>query len=193
MLESARTHAELHGIDQTFSGAILGGLGGVLFSPGRGLLVYSPIVTVSFLGAAFVWRSTRVERWLLVIPVIGSFSRGANLAVWWGGHSFGPRYAADVVIPLALLAGAACARQAWSARSLWLTAFTTLLLLWSVSVQVIGMFFHPNGDWNTTPANVDTAHSRLWDWRDAQIVRGDQGWSFRGAPRTVEGRHHSMS
>jgi hypothetical protein len=46
-----------------------------------------------------------------------------------------------------------------------------LLLLWSVSVQVTGSFFHPNGNWNTIPANVDAAHNRLWDWQDPQIIR----------------------
>ena len=27
-------------------------------------------------------------------------------------------------------------------------------------------------NWNTTPVNIDLAPSRVWDWRDAQFLRG---------------------
>ena len=79
---------------------------------------------------------------------------------------------------MAILAAATCAQEAWRVRSQWATAITMLLLLWSVSVQVTGSFFHPNGDWNTAPVNVDVAHNRLWDWRDPQILRAIKAGPF---------------
>ena len=35
----------------------------------------------------------------------------------------------------------------------------------------VGAFNHPQGRWNSDPADVDRAHTRLWDWRDLQVLR----------------------
>ena len=44
-----------------------------------------------------------------------------------------------------------------------------MLLAWSVVAAGTGAFFSDN--WNTSPNEIDKNHSRLWDWRDPQIVR----------------------
>jgi hypothetical protein len=44
----------------------------------------------------------------------------------------------------------------------------------SVLVEAVGAFYYPSPrvvDWNTSPADVDLAHERLWDWRDPQLLR----------------------
>jgi hypothetical protein len=46
-----------------------------------------------------------------------------------------------------------------------------VLLAWSVAVAAAGAFVYPNDAWNTSPAEVDRAHHRLWDIRDSQIRR----------------------
>jgi hypothetical protein len=30
-------------------------------------------------------------------------------------------------------------------------------------------------DWNTNPSNIDVEPGRIWDWRDAQFLRGLSG------------------
>jgi hypothetical protein len=104
----------------------------------------------------------------------------ASYSVWWGGHSYGPRYAADLVVPLALIAAPAigAARALASRRAL--RAIVAILLAWSVAVQAIGAFGYPGGNWNGTPADVDRAHYRLWDWRDTQILRTLGAVPYRG-------------
>jgi hypothetical protein len=100
-------------------------------------------------------------------------------SVWWGGHSYGPRYAADLAVPLALLAAAAF-HQAPQRRAAPATrALVATLLAWSLFVQAAGAFCYPGGDWNATPADVDRAHARLWDWRDSQIPRTIRAGLYR--------------
>jgi hypothetical protein len=143
------------------------GLTGLLVSPSRGLLVFSPIVLVA---AAGCWRLRRANsdlRWFAVAAVIqiGVYSA---YSVWWGGHSYGPRLLLDVVPLLAPLA--AVGLPWWtSMRSRTFVAWA--LLGWSVTVAATGAFVFPHERWNTSPTNVDRFHERLWDWRDPQFVR----------------------
>jgi Dolichyl-phosphate-mannose-protein mannosyltransferase len=166
------THATYHGVASAWAGSIVQGLAGVLVSPSRGLLVYSPVLLFAGAGAvlAFGSRGVPLLRWLAgaagaTVLMLGGFS------VWWGGHSFGPRLLADVLPLLALLLLPVWPRLRGS-RSLRV-AFGVLLAV-SVAVQVVGAFYHPSPravDWNTSPRDVDEAHDRLWDWTDPQILR----------------------
>jgi hypothetical protein len=62
-------------------------------------------------------------------------------------------------------------------RASWGRIVTIVLLVWSVGVAAAGAFVYPNEAWNTSPAEVDRQHHRLWEMRDAQILR-----VFRSAP-----------
>ena len=44
-----------------------------------------------------------------------------------------------------------------------------VLLVWSAVAAGTGAFFSDN--WNTSPNEIDKNHSRLWEWRDPQILR----------------------
>jgi hypothetical protein len=144
------------------------GLTGLLVSPSRGLLVFSPVVLVAVAGCFRLRHAANSElRWLTVaagtqILVYSAYS------VWWGGHSYGPRLLLDVVPLLAPLA--AVGLPWWtSIRSRALVAW--VLLAWSITVSATGAFVFPHERWNTSPTNVDRFHERLWDWRDPQFVR----------------------
>ena len=89
-------------------------------------------------------------------------------AVWWGGHTFGPRYALDVMPALVPLAAAGMPTIA--ARPL-LRRVAIGCLVWSVAVAGLGAFVYPAERWNTSPRNVDRNHDRLWDWQDSQLLR----------------------
>jgi hypothetical protein len=166
------THATYHGVAGAWAGSIVPGLTGLLVSPSRGLLVYSPVLLFAAGGAVLALgdREVSLLRWLAG-AVAASMLMLGGFSVWWGGHSFGPRLLADVLPLLALLL-----LPVWPHLngSRPLRAVFALLLALSVGVQVVGAFYHPaprSLDWNTSPRDVDEAHDRLWDWKDPQILR----------------------
>jgi hypothetical protein len=153
------------------------GTPGLLLSPNRGLLIYSPIIAFA---AAAVPRLRRDEwrRPILVclVAAFAQFQLYAHYTVWWGGHTYGPRYMLDVLpmlVPLAVVAadgfnGVVARRTA------------ILALAWSITVAAIGAFCYPRGAWNSDPVDVDRAHDRLWHWSDNQIARV---WNAGASPQ----------
>jgi hypothetical protein len=152
---------------------------GLLASPSRGLLIYSPIVLLAIVGAWRAWR-------LPTDSVHGRVMRGATLAsviayvayskylVWWAGHAYGPRYLTDVMpfacmlmalgleVPQARRAGRLEAIRRGRVHRGWL-----VLAGYSVAVQVVGAFCWPSAREGT----IDLAYYHtLWSWRQAQIL-----------------------
>jgi len=170
-------HPAVHGVAGTFSAEPWRGAGGLLFSPSRGLLVFSPIVAVAIAGMARArregWESDLA--WSL-LAAGAQFALYASYAVWWGGHTYGPRYCLDLLphlVPLAA-AGLPAAAATRPRRGLaWLA------LTWSVLIAATGAFSYPDERWNVFPTEVDTNHERLWDWKDPQFVRC---WSSGSSP-----------
>jgi hypothetical protein len=165
MLEAL--HESVHKTSRSFA-LQLDGFAGLLVSPNRGLLIFSPIVAVAALGFPAAirtgWRSP--HPWILCAAG-AQFVLYGLYSVWWGGHTSGPRYVLDVLpllVPPALF-GVATLRT--PAR----TTLASLALAWSVAVAALGAFNYPHGRWNSDPVDVDRAHDRLWNWRDSQIRR----------------------
>ena len=143
------------------------GVLGLLVSPSRGLLVFSPVVLIA-LAARTTGPDGPVVRWTLAaaaaqLLVYGSFS------VWWGGHTYGPRYALDVLPLLIPAAAMGAARLAAGHAAGRLTAAAALA--WSIVAAATGAFCYPHERWNTDPVSADLVHERLWDFRDTQIRR----------------------
>jgi hypothetical protein len=182
-LESAATHGSTHQVAGAWTTSVLRGALGILISPNRGMLIFMPLVLWTGSGALRLWRSAD-GRWLVVAPTLAYLAGWSGYAVWWGGHSYGPRYATDIVIPLSLMACAAI-HGTPPLRDLVRRA-AAVALAWGIVVQAIGVFCYPGGAWNTEPVNVDQAHWRLWDWRDLQIVRTARaGLYTRHLPRLL--------
>ena len=142
---------------------------GLLVSPSRGLLVFSPIALVALLGtrAAIVRGDREPFVWCLLAMAV-QFALFASYSVWWGGHTYGPRYLVDV-LPL----GVPPAALALSAPRLprVRTIAAAMALAWSIAVAATGAFCYPHDAWNTDPTEIDRDHARLWDVDDNQIVR----------------------
>ena len=167
-------HPRVHATERTF-GLSAAGFAGLLLSPNRGLLVFSPIVAIAAAGARRTARAGRGSPliWCALAAAV-QYVLYASYAVWWAGHTFGPRYMLDVLPLLAVLAAAGLNDRALSGFA---RAGIALALAWSVAVSAAGAFVFPNERWNLSPADVDRHHERLWDWSDLQIVR-----AWRGAP-----------
>ncbi|GAC1468016.1 MAG: hypothetical protein NVSMB9_10260 [Isosphaeraceae bacterium] len=163
-------HLETHGVSGAWSGNMLEGFCGTLFSPNRGLLVFCPWVAVALAGAPMVARRVSpppILIWLFaaLVPFTLVLSK---YAVWWGGHSFGPRYWTDVMPLLAV--GLAYTLNQARQRQRPLAVVAAVAIVLAILIQAIGAFCYPS-TWNASPANVDLHHERLWDWRDTELSR----------------------
>jgi hypothetical protein len=160
-------HDSVHAVTYSFALSATG-LAGLLVSPSRGLIVYSPIVLVALWGAGGVraggWRGPLV--WCAAAAAALYLLYG-SYAVWWGGHTYGPRYMLDVLPLLAPLAAAGLARP----RGRLFLGLAAAALAWSIVVSATGAICYPHERWNTDPLDVDRHHERLWEWSDPQIAR----------------------
>lgn len=153
----------------------LNGMMGLLFSPARGLFVYSPLFLFSFVGAWMGYRSTKdalylifaglfVVYWLLLM----------TFGDWWGGHSYGPRYFSDLS-PLFIYLMIPVLKVDFRPWTRWRIALASGLVI--VSVVSFGMHFQGATElacweWNRFPKDVNVSPARLWDWKDAPFLRG---------------------
>jgi len=146
---------------------------GALVSPSRGLLIFTPVFVFSIWGMIRArqtgWRrplsgyltAAVVGYWLLIV---------VYFRIWWGGHSYGPRYFSDVTPFLVFFLIPAL--MEWRESPQWTAAAAFAILL------AVSGFIHSRGAlrndvylWNVSPVNVDQNPARLWDWRDPQFLR----------------------
>lgn len=190
-------HSQVHAVPDSLSREPVWGAIGLLFSPSRGVVIFSPIVAIALLSLSRAWREglagTLLWFW---IATIGQFVVYALYSVWWGGHTYGPRYPIDL---LPLLVPLAAAGAVTLVRTRVGAAFSAIALAWSILIAGTGAWCYPADAWNTDPNSVDQHHERLWDWKDTQWMRcwkrgaSPQNYSFLEpdafrAPATPAGR-----
>jgi hypothetical protein len=177
----AAVHPKIHGVSGPFSDAPLTGALGLLVSPSRGLLIFSPVVLVALAGFGAMrkegWRSDL--RWW-ALAAAAQIALYACYSVWWGGYTYGPRYLIDV---LPLLTPLAAAGTVVLRKSRIWSALAAGALAWSIALAATGAFCYPAEAWNTSPSNIDLDHRRLWDWRDPQFVRC---WRTGPSPQNMD-------
>ncbi len=145
---------------------------GLLISPSRGLLVFSPILGLSFWGFA---RAARDGEYRILWPFFASalFMMAAQCKWfdWWGGHAYGYRPWLDAVPYLSLgllpIAGALVATKARAAA-------TAAALAWSVFVQALGAMSYDRY-WNLRRVFVIRipSHIEAIDYTDEDEARRD--------------------
>jgi hypothetical protein len=151
--------------DRRWRGAPTQVLAGLLFSPSRGLFVYSPVLLFSLCG---IVRSLRPGGDPLVRAIGASvvllLALMSKWSVWWGGACYGPRMLADVT-PLLAVATAPCADLLRSRPGRFLFAVT---LAWSVTAHGLGAYWE-DGSWNWRLESRQRA-AALWSWSDNQLA-----------------------
>jgi len=147
-------------MDGGFSTPLALGLAGVLFSPSRGLLIYTPWVLFSCWGiiAAFAASQERTLYRYLALAAIGETITYATYYKWWCGWCFGPRYFAHLMPILTILLMPIL--KPLTERSVVRYIFISLVTL-SFGIQVVGAYFR---------VNLADAPNQLWSWRDSQLV-----------------------
>ena len=148
-------------------------LAGLLISPSRGLLIYTPAAVLSA-PQMLRWRGV-AHPWLpyAAAGVIGYLLLYTCFGGWWGGYAYGPRFLTDILPALAILAAPTVERlwQRTDGRALML-----VLATWGIVVQAIGVYCDDRSS-DALPVPVDRQKARLWEWGDPQILRAVQvGW-----------------
>jgi hypothetical protein len=68
------------------------GIAGLLFSPGRGIIWYSPVVLLAVPAFRKAWKAKPVEALLIASLFLGFLGLHSLYQNWQGGWSWGPRY-----------------------------------------------------------------------------------------------------
>lgn len=157
---------------------------GLIFSPSRGLLIYSPVVLFALPGIPKLWkRRFQADEQLLICLAIASFGVFAQYCffkVWSGGSCFGPRFLTDILPAISYLIAyflADCFEKIQSSRKALTTlslSFFFLFLSISTFTQVVGAFGAANWDGIPRPDG-----QRLWQWHDTQIQRNFNSLVFQ--------------
>lgn len=156
---------------------------GLLFSPSRGLFVYTPIILFSVFGY-FKIKDLPNEKLKFTFYAFGlacilEIIIYSIFSAWWAGWCYGPRYLTGILPILALYLGLYLndiSKRTHNYSKIFMFGLFGLFILWSLFVQFIGAFYYTSDNWDAHP-NIDQNPQRLWDWNDTQIMR-----SFHAGP-----------
>jgi hypothetical protein len=155
---------------------------GTLISPSRGLLIFSPIVLYSVLGAyqVFQLRSGKDEKLIgcmSIASIILLFSYFFYIT-WWAGYCYGPRFLTDIMPVVCYLINYFSAGNVEKYRkhkkNFTIIFLFFLSIVYSTLVQCIGAIgANPGIYWDPIPLNINLPQYqyRLWELRDSQIQR----------------------
>lgn len=143
---------------------------GLLASPNRGLLVFSPIFLFSVGYAVYLVRRRSGDPLLhhviwSSVALIGLYCLWGD---WPGGHTYGYRFLIELVPGLMLLLAAAWPRLIEPRP--YLRALFLVAMLASIYVHGLGAYVAPCG-FDDVPNDIDTHPQRLWDIADGEIAR----------------------
>ena len=158
-------HQQFSGLINLWSTPLWEGVSGLLFSPGRGLFVYSPVFLLSIVGVGLAWYrgGDSLIRYTSV-AVGGTILLYGKWYSWWGGDTYGPRLLADIS-PLLILC--LCPLKRVFETKIWIRNLLLILIVMSFVAHGIGAF-GGNG-WNGK-VDVDRFPERLWSWSDNPLT-----------------------
>jgi hypothetical protein len=156
---------------RSFPGAAMANL----VSPGRGLFLFTPVALFAIVGVVRKISSHSFDSLdlVLVVALLAHWVVISLFGVWWAGHSYGPRFFADVLPYLFYLMIPVMGAMTWnSLRGRSLSIAFGLAAVISFAIHLYGATSWKPHRWNSEPVNVDIVPSRVWDWSDPQFLRG---------------------
>jgi hypothetical protein len=157
--------------DTLGTGSFPAGLAGLLLSPGRSVLLYTPVIAG---GVLALWRGRRRDRstaWLFAGEFVVMLCFYASLVNWDAERSYGPRYLLPV-IPLLILP------VAWPVRrSGAMLALVVVSAMW----QLPGVLVDFSKVGASRVIGQRTEHERQWRWDAAGLVINTKA-SLRALP-----------
>jgi hypothetical protein len=165
------------GLGGRFFSAFPESIAGLLISPARGLLVFTPIALLALVGLVTAARRSALARALLVAVSI-HFTFVALWNEWHGGESFGPRLLTDLLPALFFYLPEALA--------VWPVTGAALGIL-SLSIQLLGGFSY-DYRWERLYQRGKPFEDALWSWRESPLAFAvREGVVIQGIP-DMEGR-----
>lgn len=166
-------YAEIAG--SSFAGAFsaqrLAGIAGLLVSPNRGLLIFTPVALLGLWGLARQIAPGEPRDPALVsfgIAALATLLIAGSYPVWWGGWSFGPRYLVDVLPVLGL-----ASLDVWNRLGPWPRRAAKAAVVWGVLVQINGAFCYPASGWD---GRMQDPARAAWSWRDFELAQDFRAW-----------------
>jgi hypothetical protein len=165
-------------IQLKLSTQILEALAGNLFSPSRGVFIFSPVFLFAIYGIILNIKNKYMDGlgYALVFIIIIHWIISSLHPNWWAGHTYGPRYFTEMS-PYFLYLLVPVLMNIPKLRGI--KKFSVVLILFCCIA--VSFFIHYRGAtsedvyaWNAGPVNVDVDPSRVWDWHDIQFLRGIQ-------------------
>jgi hypothetical protein len=146
----------------------INGIVGLLFSPNRGLFVFSPILIFALWGMWIVWcRKDGIIRNILLfsIPcmVLSVCFYAIQIDALLGGWSYGPRYLLTIIPILCIFTGYGIEKFIENKQKI-IIGIIIVLLVFSVAVEANGAWFYPYNSWNERSDLND--RNRIWDIND---------------------------
>ncbi len=155
---------------------------GNLFSPARGLFVYSPFLLLPLLMPRRALEAIRHHKAIAILlawPVLHWISI-SKFPHWWGGFSYGPRLMSDVLpalyVFLVLFVSVVASRSKRIA-----VALVALFGIAAFLHTAQGLYNPYTAYWNAMPS-IDETPERLFDWKDPQFLQ-TAGWFDARADR----------
>jgi hypothetical protein len=149
----------------SFSIPVFEGLSGLLFSPGRGLFIYSPILVFSIVGIVKSWNERFVIFRYLTIALVCDLILYSKYIWWGGGFCYGPRMLAELTPILCLFLYPIF--KIVERRYFLRLAFLALSLI-SMSFHALGAFWY-DGSWDTT-TDLGAFYDHVWSWRNNPLI-----------------------
>lgn len=139
------------------------GIAGLLVSPSRGLLIYTPAFIALALLLRRTWRKQPGFLRLQLAGVVALIAVLSRYYGWYGGMSFGYRMLADAAPALCLLSAPVYEALAGVRRRVYLVAVGL-----SVIIHALGAYNYSAVDWDAHP-DIDKNRHRLWSITDSQL------------------------
>lgn len=149
-------------------------LAGNLFSPGKGLLIFSPVLIFSAIGLYIKIKRKEFSKldFSLLLIFVSYYIAISLVTKWWDGWSYGPRYISDA-LPVLIFFMIPYLQHSEFFKQKKALSFVFIILL------LISFFIHTKGalstkvwvEWNSKPEDVDNRPERMWDWKDPPFLR----------------------
>jgi hypothetical protein len=151
----------------------LQGLAMHLFSPSRGIFIFTPIALVAVVGMVLACRTRwafPLAPYLIAIAVL----HVSLLCRYWPGSGYGPRFFADIshLLTLFLIPVFLYWQKLRGAPRTILAAIFLVLAAWGVFTNGRGATSVAAQEWNLTPVQPGHMLERVWDWSDPQFLHG---------------------
>ncbi len=160
-------------------------LAGHLVSPSRGIFVFVP--TLILLIPALFWQRRHLRKrpliWLCLSWIGLQLFIASRAAIWWGGHSFGPRILTELMLAFTLLTALVWqqgrAHLAVHSQKLWQMGY---LLLGITAVYIHsyqGLYNYSVAVWNVAITEhaappLTSPYGDLFNWRIPQFLASNE-------------------